>query len=148
MYKFLDFSKFSYLVKLIYSTSKSLKQANFCRSLQNPRAEIQLLANILAALHCDKTMQDRESYFLQLGSLFQVLQNINSQYPLKNILILTIAQLKSLFIFFCKCAKNAKNIKQIKIKARQEISTIKLVLKSLDTLSQSREIRYTVYKGE
>ena len=72
MYQMFDFSTFSIM-------SKVLKQANFCTSLKNSRAEIEVCANCLALL-CDKTIQDRGTIFCSKGPMTKVLQNITSQY--------------------------------------------------------------------
>ena len=53
---------------------------------------------------------------MRWGSYLQVLQNITSQSPLKNVPFWTITPPSSLFLLFCKCAKYAqrhtKNVKQ------------------------------------
>ena len=57
--------------------------------------------------------------------------------PPKNILFLNYCTSKILiFYFFCTCAKNGQSHKKCSSKARYEISTIKLVLKSCQTLAK------------
>ena len=51
-----------FIIRQAHLFSKTPKQANFCISLQNSQAEIELCANILS-LHCDKTNKDRELIF-------------------------------------------------------------------------------------
>ena len=51
-----------FIIRHAHLFPKVLKQANFGRSLQNSRAEIEFCANILA-LRCDKTVLDRELIF-------------------------------------------------------------------------------------
>ena len=98
-----------FIIRQAYLRLKVPKQANFCRSFQNSRAEIELCANLLA-MHCDNTIQDKRAKFCIKASYVQVLKNKTSQYryPLKTyLLFLNLNTSKILyFVFFCKCVKN------------------------------------------
>ena len=106
-----------FIIRQAFSHSKVPKQANFRLSLHNSRAEIEFCANFFSNALWQNYRRLRAN-FLQFGFHVQVLQNITSHYPLKNILFLNyiIASPKSLFLLFCKCAKNAQSHKKIKIK--------------------------------
>ena len=120
-----------FIIRQAYLRLKVPKQANFCRSFQNSRAEIELCANLLA-MHCDNTIQDKRAKFCIKASYVQVLKNKTSQYryPLKTyLLFLNLHTSKILhFVFFLQmCQKYLKKHKKSKSKVRYEIGTIKLV---------------------
>ena len=59
------------------------KQANFCRSLQNSRAEIQLCAKFVA-LRCDKTIQDSGLIFCSKVSKSKFFKKPKDVFSYKN----------------------------------------------------------------
>ena len=96
MYQICDFSTFSYLGKLIYLQKFWNKQI-FAVPCKNSQQKLNFLA-----LRRHKTIQDRDP----IWSKVEVLQNINSQYPLTNLLFLNYYTSKILiFIFLQMCQK-------------------------------------------
>ena len=61
MYQIFDFFKV-FINRQVHLLPKVPKQSNFCRSLQNSRAEIELCANVLA-LCCDILYKIESTFF-------------------------------------------------------------------------------------
>ena len=78
----------------------------------------------MLALRSDKIIQDIVPIFCSKVSMSKFFKTLLHSPPLNN----TVLEL--IFTIFTKRAKNAQRHKKIKTKARYEISTIKLVLKS------------------
>ena len=96
---------------------KVLKQANFCISLQNLRAEIELCANILA-LHCDNIVKNRELIFCMKVPQSKFFKAKFDNTPWKAYWFWTIAPQNPIFSFFASVPKNPKDINNLKNKGQ------------------------------
>ena len=107
MYKYFDFSKFAYLGKLIY-VQKSRNKQIFTDPCKNRERKLNYVHNFGTG-RSDKPTQDTvESQLFAARFHDQFLQNITSKsIPVLFYYCYTVPP-KSLFLLFCKCAKNAQ----------------------------------------